>query len=193
MVRLGVDLQKYPCQYQWFLLHMELWCWQFSQVSLVASQWRTGCVRCRVALAQSQSHRPCSAMHQLEFMKYQQMHFLPPHCVNLLESKRSEDTSREYMSGLTNDYPLSVVVLVTKCQHKQLCLTYEVELSCPLQGRWCPLAFVYRGYLARQCDDISSGLDSQGCNPISLSSIRIKLTRGQMFFPNVDKSTLLLQ
>ena len=42
---------------------------------------------------------------------------------------------------------------------QNLCLTYRVVPSRPLQGRWCLLAFTCEGCLARQCGDFASGLD----------------------------------
>ena len=77
--------------------------------------------------------------------------------VSLLESVQIEDLICVGMSGLSTDNPLTVVVLVTRCQHKQLWLTYRVVPSRPLQGRWFPLVFPWKVCLAHWCGDSASG------------------------------------
>ena len=57
-------------------------------------------------------------MRQGELPQYQRIILSRPHCVRLLESEQSEDPSYAEMLGLSEDYPLTVVVLVTKCQQK---------------------------------------------------------------------------
>ena len=176
-VHLGSDLQKHPRQYHWFLLHVKLWRWQLSPMTLVALHYRTDCIQCRVSLDQSQSHGPWSTMRQHKFSQYQQIHLPPPCCVRLLEIEWSEDPSHAEMSGIPKDNNITVILLVKKCQHKQLCLTYRAESSCPLEGRWCPLAFACKGSLAHRCNDGASGLDSRGNDPIYLPYIPLHWTQ----------------
>ena len=154
---LGTNIQKHPLQYRWFLLHLELWRRRFSPMALVLLQWRTGRVQCWLAVFIFQSHRLFPAMRQCKFPQYLRINLPPPRCVSLLKSERSEDPSHVVMSRLYADNPITVAMPVTRCQHKQLCLTYRVVPSHPLQGRWFALAVSCKGCLIHQCGDGASG------------------------------------
>ena len=175
---LGTNIQKHPLQYRWFLLHLELWRRRFSPMALVLLQWRTGRVQCWLAVFIFQSHRLFPAMRQCKFPQYLRINLPPPRCVRLLEWECIEDPSQVRMSGLSADNTLTVSVLVMRCQHKQMCLIYRVVPLRPLQSRWFPLDFAFKGCLARQCNDGASRLYSQGCDQISLPSIRLHWTQG---------------
>ena len=131
-VRLGANFQKNPLQEQRFLFHLELWRWQFSPMTLVLSQWRTGCERCHVALYLFQSHGRISAMFKHKFLRYLKIKYPPPRCVSLLQFKYSEDLSHVEMSVLSAENPINDAMPLTSCQHKKLCLTYRVVASRPL-------------------------------------------------------------
>ena len=77
-------------------------------------------VWCFISLDQSCYHGPCSAMCQHKLLQYQRIN-IPPHCcVRLLQSEHSKDPSNAEMSGLSEENPLTIVVMVMKCKHKQL-------------------------------------------------------------------------
>ena len=59
-------------------------------------------------------------MNQREFPQYQRINIPPPLSVGLLEIEWSEDTSHSEMSELSEDNPLTVFLLVIKCQHKNI-------------------------------------------------------------------------
>ena len=154
---LATNLQRHPLQYWWLLLHLEIWRRQFSLVTQVLSQWRTGRVRCRISLDLFLSHGLCSAMCQRGFPQYLPINLPPPHYVRLLENDQSEDRSHMGMSGISANNPITVAVLVTRYQHQQLCLIYRVVPSRPLHGRWFSLYFACTGCLSHRCGDGASG------------------------------------
>ena len=80
-----------------------------------------------------------SAIFQHELPQYLRINIPPRFCVSLLESERSEDPIRVGVSLLSTGNNLTVAVLVTRCKHKQFCLTYRLVPSHTLQGRWCLL------------------------------------------------------